>query len=529
MTSRGCRDQIDKGIAMLAMLVLVLVMVGWLAALLDPSTQTARQQRAAARAREDRARAEAAEAWSDAWSSHAGERAAALTYGMMALVAIGVGASAGLAVTVVTERRLRARQLHADAATGLFPVVRERPGLIINPNEPRAQTLAALAAARRPTAASVARVLDAPVTPQISEPQGRPESGATWPAKVDIYHAPIAHALALPVGVGGAGRPVELPLRNLGNVLIGGLPGAGKSELLASMVAGLLRQDATGQQVRVAVVDTKLVSFGALPDLAALWARPALELDDAHALTEALVAEVQRRYRLLRAADVRSIEEYRARTGETLPYVVTVIDELVDMTADSDRRRAAAWLASAQEIGRKGRAAGVGLVMATQRPSADVIPASLRNLAGASVAFRVARNHDSVAILGETGAELLPPAPGRCLVRHRETIQVQAYMAGLEGGAFDRYCKTLPQVDSVEAAGWPVRETGIPASPPAQPPASDGIPLFCTTQTQGYTDEQVQHIRDRYADLGSLKAVQRELYGQEGGVWFYRIREAIGR
>ena len=129
------------------------------------------------------------------------------------------------------------------------------------------------------------------------------------------------------------------------------------------------------------------------------------------------------------------------------------------------------------------------------------------------------------------GAEILPATPGRCLVRHRDTTPAQAYHAGLEGGAFDRYCATLPRVDSVEASGWPVRSTGIPASPPAQEPVpvnTGGIPVFDTAQTGDYTPEQIAHIRERYAELGSLKAVQRELYdGQEGGYWFYRVREAV--
>lgn len=430
----------------------------------------------------------------------------------------------GGAVIAVRWMARRSRQI--GARDGLYPVIDSGRGQYVNINEPAAQSLAVLAAGRRPTAALAGRVIDAqyrtaPEPVALPEALGRPESAGNWPTRVEVYQAPIERALALPVGVDGDGRAVALPLRNLGNVLVGGLPGSGKSELLASMLAGLLRQDATGDRVQVAVVDTKLVSFGGLPDLAALWRPPALELDDAHALTEALVAEVQRRYRLLLAAGARSVEEYQQRTGDSLPYLVTVIDELADMTADSDRRRAAAWTGAAMEIGRKGRAAGVALVMATQRPSADVIPSSLRNLAGAAVAFRVSRNHDSIAVLGEPGAEALPAVPGRCLVRYRDTVQVQAYAAGLEGGQFDRYCAALP------APGWPVRDAGIPAFSPAEEPVPAGIPVFGTDQTLDYTPEQVAHIRQRYAALGSLKAVQREIYGQEGGYWFYRIRAAV--
>jgi DNA segregation ATPase FtsK/SpoIIIE-like protein len=183
---------------------------------------------------------------------------------------------------------------------------------------------------------------------------------------------------------------------------------------------------------------------------------------------------------------------------------------------------------AAMEIGRKGRAAGVSLVMATQRPSADVIPSSLRNLAGAAVAFRLARADDSRLVLDAPGAEALPSTPGRCLVRHRETVQTQAYYAGLEGGQFDRFLLDLPHVDRIEAPAWPVRDAGIPAVFPSEATVPAGIPVFSTAQTSDYTQEQAAHIRALYAELGSLKAVQRALYdGQEGGHWFYRIRDAV--
>lgn len=442
---------------------------------------------------------------------------------LLAFVLVVVGG----AVVLVQWMARRSRYVHPR--DGMFPV-RERGDGYDNPNEPGAQSLAVMTAAgRRPTAALAERVIDAhyrqPVAPLPPALPALPEQLGYYPTRVDVYSAPLPRDLALPVGVGGDGQPVALPLRNLGNVLVAGLPGGGKSELLASMIAGLLRQDATGQRVQIAAIDTKLVTFGNLPALSALYAPPALEIDDAHALTEALLAEVRERFQRLHAAGTRSVEEYQTRTGETLAYIVAVIDELADLTSDSDRRRGAAWLAAATEIGRKGRAAGVSLVMATQRPSSDVIPSSLRNLAGAAVAFRLARADDSRLVLDAAGAEMLPATPGRCLVRHRDTAQAQAYYAGLEGGRFDQFCAALP------APGWPVRDTGIPPFSPVREPVpanTGGIPVFSTAQTGDYTPEQVAHIRERYAELGSLKAVQRELYdGQNGGYWFYRISDVV--
>ncbi len=371
----------------------------------------------------------------------------------------------GGAVVLVSWLARRSRQI--GARDGLYPRMDHGRGQYADLNEPGAQSLAVLAAGRRPTAAAVGRVIDGQyrnVNAQPFDVPALPEPAARFPARVEVYDAALPRALALPVGLDGAGQPVALNLRNLGNVLVGGLPGGGKSELLASMMAGLLRQDASGRTVQVAAVDTKLVSFGLLPNLAALYAPPALTVEDAHGLVAALAGEVQRRFELLHAARVRSLEELENTTGERLPYLVAFVDELADLSTDPDRGRRDRFLALAQEIGRKGRAAGVALVMATQRPSADVIPSSLRNLAGAAVSFRVSRNHDSIAVLGEPGAELLPAVPGRCLVKHADVAQVQGYAAGLEGGAFDRFCAALPTAttaqplrtdDAILVNNWP--------------------------------------------------------------------------
>lgn len=461
---------------------------------------------------------------------------------VMALLLAGAVAFVAIGGAVALVRRWNR---HVRAKDGLFPILETRRG-IVNANEPGAQTLAALAgAARRVSAPTAARVIDAhykasgmPFSSLPVEAEVLPEPERSFPALAPVYGSPLPRALALPVGVDGQGAPVALPLRNLGNVLAAGLPGSGKSELLASMVAGLLRQDATGRRVRLAMIDSKLVSFGNLPELAALYARPALEMEEAGLLVYQLLEEVRRRFEALHGARVRSLEEYEAKTGEGMPYVVAVIDELADLTQDTDRQRAGAFNAAAMEIGRKGRAAGVSLVMATQRPSADVIPSSLRNLAGAAIAFRMSKADDSRLVIGDAGAELLPAAPGRCLVRHQETRTVQAYYAGLEGGRFDAFLDGLPRGPQMTPArgvvvdGWPVRAPqpagGIPEGTGGWAGEAGGIPVFGTDQKGGYTEEQAAHIRRLYRELGSLKAVQRELYaGQEGGHWFYEIRRVI--
>lgn len=439
----------------------------------------------------------------------------------------------GGAMALVQWMARRSRYVHAK--DGMFPVENAGRGRFYNPNEAGAQSLAVMTAAgKRPTAALASRVIDAHYSTRDAEPAALPEpepvDGGRFPQQAAIYSAPMPRDLALPVGIDGAGRPVALPLRNLGNVLVAGLPGSGKSELLASMLAGLLRQDASGQRVQVATVDTKLVTFGNMPALPGLWSAPALEIEDAHALVWRMVEEVRRRFELLLAARVRSVEEYRQRTGETLPYLVTVIDELADLTSDHDRRRAAVFNAAAMEIGRKGRAAGVALVMATQRPSVDVIPSSLRNLAGAAVCFRVNRNHDSIAVLGEAGAELLPAVPGRCLVKRSDTRPAQAYMAGLEGGQFDRFLLDLPQLtrgaDGIPVNNWPTTDGAE-----AVEAVVDGSgPVVQRLQPGREPDPQLAaQLRRLHADGWSKTSLCNAAWGyKDGVVWGILDRVLVG-
>ena len=444
--------------------------------------------------------------------------------GVIVVFAAFVVIVAGGSIALVRFMALRSRAVH-PGEHGLYPQMYHGPARYINLNDQHAQSLAVMHSVKgaRAAAGSVGHVLDwqpAPVA-EIRAPVAAPE---TFPAVIDVYGAPIPSELALPVGVDGAGRSVALPMRNLGNVLVAGLPGAGKSELLASMIAGVLRQSPDGRRAQIAVVDTKLVSFGNLPNMAGLWQPPALDIGDAQALIWQVLGEVRRRYEALHNARVRSLEELQATTGETLPYLTCVIDEVADLTCDVDKKRQADFLASATEIGRKGRACGVSLVMATQRPSADTIPSTLRNLAGAAVAFRLAKADDSRLVLGGAGAESLPSLPGRCIVKHSTVTTCQAYRAGLEGGNFDRFCASLPAAGV--AVDWPVSGTGIPVYSPADPP-SGAIPLFDGSDRTAYSQAQIAHIQALYGRLGSIKAVERNLYGQDGGYWFYRLQEVL--
>jgi hypothetical protein len=365
-----------------------------------------------------------------------------------AIVIVALGGGVGLAVLAVAGAigagrwlNTRARLVQPNEATALFPAILV-DGVPVTFNHPGAQIVATMAVARRrPTAAMLDRIM-APPPVEIEPPPPVVEvlPPSELPTVVPVYRADLPQEPALMVGVGARG-PVALPLHNLGNVLVGGVPGSGKTECLASMLAGLLRFDASGSTVKVAVVDPKMVDFGAIPNnLQALMWPVAKTVEDAGRLIHAARLEVERRFTLLDAAGARNLAQFNATQVEALPYLVVMVDELADLTGD------ATFVEHALTIGRKGRAAGVTLVLATQRPSSDVVPSSLRAVCGAQVAFRVLNSRDSATVLGVSGAETLPAVPGRCLVRRSTIETVQAYHADLER-RFYPFVGRLPRGD----------------------------------------------------------------------------------
>jgi hypothetical protein len=288
-----------------------------------------------------------------------------------------------------------------------------------------------------------------------------PDEALELPAHASIYTAPIDGTLALPIGMSGDG-PVALPLRDLGGGVIGGLQGLGKSELVASMMVGLLRQDASGQSVRLALADMKGgLDFGRVPgDLPALQWPIATDEEAAVVLAAQLWQEIQRRQDLLRRAGCASLENYNdARSGERLPYIVAFVDELMMLTAPSleagvsriGRRSSQEFIGSAVRSLAVGRATGVSLIMATQRPSGDVVPTRLRDLAGFRIAYHCATVEASRAVLGQSGAEALPHDPGQAiLVRGEAPIRLRTYDAGIRAGQFDGFLRRLPRAPRLD-------------------------------------------------------------------------------
>jgi S-DNA-T family DNA segregation ATPase FtsK/SpoIIIE len=213
----------------------------------------------------------------------------------------------------------------------------------------------------------------------------------------------------IPVALGKRleGEPFIADLTEMPHLLIAGATGSGKSVCVHAIISTILLTR-TPYQVKLAMIDPKMLELSAYTGIPHLWAPVIIQTAKAKYLLEALVREMEDRYALLARTGVRSIAEYNRDLGkeqaeEHLPYIVVIIDELADlmMTCSRDVEPPIARLAQ------MARAVGIHLVVATQRPSVDVITGVIKANFPSRIAFNVQSMTDSRTILDMNGAEKL--------------------------------------------------------------------------------------------------------------------------
>ncbi len=211
--------------------------------------------------------------------------------------------------------------------------------------------------------------------------------------------------LAISLGKGVSGVPVVADLAKMPHLLIAGATGSGKSVCLNAIITNLVT-NATPDEVRFIMIDPKRVemtTYGRLPHLA--FSEVIVDLDKVVGTLQAVVAEMEARYRKFSDLGVRNIEGYNrhARVLKKLPYWVLIIDELADlmMVAPFEVEKLLCRLAQLA------RATGIHLVVATQRPSVDVVTGLIKANFPTRIAFAVTSITDSRTILDMGGAEKL--------------------------------------------------------------------------------------------------------------------------
>lgn len=214
----------------------------------------------------------------------------------------------------------------------------------------------------------------------------------------------INHAskLAFALGRDVAGKPQVADLAKMPHLLIAGSTGTGKSVALNTFVISLLYRN-TPQDVKLIMVDPKRVEMTMYNGIPHLLTPPITEPEKAVNALKWAVSEMDRRYKLLAECKKRNILEYNATSNLPLSYIVILVDELADLMAVAQGDIEAAIVRLAQMA----RAVGIHLVLATQRPSVDIITGLIKANITSRIAFAVASQIDSRTILDSGGAEQL--------------------------------------------------------------------------------------------------------------------------
>ncbi len=226
--------------------------------------------------------------------------------------------------------------------------------------------------------------------------------------------------LPLFFGQGATGAPVIFDLQEMPHLLVAGTTGSGKSVCLTTMILSMLLTR-TSEDLKLILVDPKQVEMAAFKDIPHLMAPVVTDMRRAPMVLEWLVAQMEERYSLFSKVGVKKIEQFN-KLGEKailekltiegeeppdvethLPYIVVIIDELADLMMVSAKEVEGAI----QRLSQKSRAVGIHLVLATQRPSVDVITGLIKSNMPSRIAFKVAANVDSRTILDQPGAEKL--------------------------------------------------------------------------------------------------------------------------
>ena len=235
--------------------------------------------------------------------------------------------------------------------------------------------------------------------------------------------------LSMALGVDIAGHPMIVDLAKMPHLLVAGTTGSGKSVGINAMILSLLFK-ATPEEVRLIMIDPKMLELSVYDGIPHLLTPVVTDMKEAASALRWCVAEMERRYRLMSALGVRNLAGYNAKLAEaissgnplrdptwkstqsvdleapllqSLPFVVVIIDELADMMMVVGKKVEQLIARIAQ----KARAAGIHLILATQRPSVDVLTGLIKSNIPTRISFQVSSKIDSRTILDQQGAEQL--------------------------------------------------------------------------------------------------------------------------
>ena len=268
--------------------------------------------------------------------------------------------------------------------------------------------------------------------------------------------------LSIALGLDVVGNAVIGDLARMPHLLIAGATGAGKSVAINTIIASIL-YNATPDEVRFLMVDPKRIELSGYEGIPHLLHPVVVEPKMASRALQWAVREMERRYRLLEEAKVKGFDSYNENAKEKLPYIVVIVDELADlmMVASKDVEACIARLAQ------MARAAGIHLILATQRPSVDVLTGLIKANFPTRISFKVSSKIDSRTIIDTSGAEhllgagdmlYLPPGSSGLLRIHgayiseEETSRLVAFLKKQGSANYDESVIEEIETESAVAA-----------------------------------------------------------------------------
>ncbi|MFN6469000.1 MAG: DNA translocase FtsK [Nostoc sp. SerVER01] len=242
--------------------------------------------------------------------------------------------------------------------------------------------------------------LIAPQAGYVSVDLPRPDRQiANFEEYIQPQFSPPAVPIKIAIGVSIEGELIEADLSdaNTCHFLVGGTTGSGKSEFLRSLLFSLLNRHSP-QHLKIALVDPKRVTFPEFEKMPWLYSPVVKDGDRAIELMDGLVAEMESRYHHFEKAGCADLSTYNQRSTEILPRILCIFDEYADFMAEKEIRTSLEQ--SIKRLGAMARAAGIHLIIATQRPEAKVVTPIIRSNLPGRVALRTASEADSAIVLG---------------------------------------------------------------------------------------------------------------------------------
>ena len=210
--------------------------------------------------------------------------------------------------------------------------------------------------------------------------------------------------IKLPIALGKSisGKPIVGDLASMPHLLIAGTTGSGKSVCINTIILSLLFRH-TPERCKFILIDPKMLELSTYEGVPHLLCPVITEAKKAASVLGWVVKEMESRYRLMTREGVRNIDSYNTKHKLPMPYIVVVVDEMSDLMLVAGKEIEN----YIQKLSQMARAAGIHIIMATQRPSVDVITGTIKANFPTRISFQVTSKIDSRTILGEQGAEQL--------------------------------------------------------------------------------------------------------------------------